>query len=165
MPLVTERPVVSAIADVLFERLETLVAAPIGEIVVPGVVRPTKLGTYTPEHLLIVLTRGESVRVPELDCPGNPPAVCRRQTFGVRVHIAPSEKDATPIELYEDVAEAEIHKAVTGTAAWHTFGGNAINAEIGIVERISGDGGYDGISIPVLVTYRADEDDPYQVRM
>lgn len=165
MPLVTERPVVSLIADELFRRLETLVAVPIEDIVIKGVIRPTRLGTYMPEHCLIVLTRGDSVRVPDLDCPGNPPAVAMMQTFNVRCHIAPSEKDPTPVERYEDVITAIIHQAVTTGTDWHRFDANAIDAMVEPTESISGDGGYDGINIPVNVIYRTDEGDPYTVRM
>ena len=130
-----------------------------------NVVRPTKLATYTPQHGLIVLTRGEVSRVTELDCPGNPPAVAFQQTFSIRVHIAPSEKDTTPIEVYEDVMEAEIHKAIVNdSATWHTFGELAMNADIGAQQTVVSDGGYDGMAIPLTVTYRVTEGDPYTVR-
>jgi hypothetical protein len=164
MPLITERPVVSKISDELFARLETLVHVPNDAFVFRGCVRPSKLATYTPEHALIVLTRGENVRMPELDCPGNPPSIAYQQTFLIRVHLAPSEKDATPIERYEDVAEAEIHRAVRTDGTWHTFGNNAINAQFGALQTAVSDGGYDGVSIPIDVTYRVSEGNPYTVR-
>jgi hypothetical protein len=130
-----------------------------------NVVRPTKLATYTPQHGLIVLTRGEVSRVTELDCPGNPPAVAFQQTFSIRVHIAPSEKDTTPVEVYEDVMEAEIHRAIVNDAAtWHTFGDLAINADLGAQQTVVSDGGYDGIAVPLAVTFRVTEGDPYTVR-
>jgi hypothetical protein len=129
------------------------------------VVRPTKLATYTPQHGLIVLTRGEVSRVTELDCPGNPPAVAFQQTFSIRVHIAPSEKDTTPVEVYEDVMEAEIHKAIVNdSATWHTFGDLAINADLGAQQTVVSDGSYDGIAVPLTVTFRITEGDPYTVR-
>lgn len=164
MPLVTERPVLSKIADELYRRLETLIAVPIGDVIIKGVIRPTRLGTYTPEHLLLVLTRGENVRVPELDCPGNPPAIARQQTFHVRCHIAPSERDETPVERYEDTCEAAIVQAVTDANLWHKFDGNAVNAVIEATESISGDGGYDALVVPIVVTYRTDENNPYNAR-
>jgi len=110
------------------------------------------------------LTRGEIVRVNDLDCPGNPPSVAYMQTFLIRVHIAPSEKDTTPIELYEDVAEAEIHRAIRNDDTWYTFNENAINADFGPQQTATSDGGYDGIAIPLMVTYRVAEGDPYTVR-
>jgi hypothetical protein len=103
--------------------------------------------------------------VTELDCPGNPPAVAFQQTFSIRVHIAPSEKDTTPVEVYEDVMEAEIHKAIVNDAAtWHTFGDLAINADIGAQQTVVSDGSYDGIAVPLAVTFRITEGDPYTVR-
>ena len=164
MPLVVDRPVISLISDELFARLETLVSVPNDGIVIVGVVRPTRIGNYTPTHLLIVQTKGESVRVPESDCPGNPPAVAYSQTFNVRCHIAPSEKDPTPVERYEEVIEAAIHKAVRNTSLWHRFAGQSFNAEIMASEMVTGEGGYEGINVPVVVTYRHDEGNPYNVR-
>lgn len=164
MSLVTEKPVVSLISDELFRRLETLVSEPNDAFTFAGVVRPAKLATYTPEHSLIVVTRGEVARISELDCPGNPPAAAYRQTFLIRVHIAPSEKDETPIEQYEDVAEAEVIKAICSGPQWHTFGGLAINSVIESSQLSVSDGGYDGIAIPVQVTYRVTEGNPYEVR-
>ena len=114
--------------------------------------------------MLIVLTRGEVARITELDCPGNPPAICYQQTFLIRVHVAPSEKDETPIEFYEDVAEAEIVKAIRTNTTWHTFDGNSINAQFETVQTVTSDGGYDGIMIPLQVVYRISEGDPYTVR-
>jgi hypothetical protein len=164
MSVIIEKPIVTQISDEIFTRLETLITEPNDAFTFVDVVRPTKLATYTPAHGLIVLTRGEIARVTELDCPGNPPAIAWMQTFLIRVHIAPSEKDPTPIELYEDVAEAAIHKALRTSGTWHTFGGIAINADFGAQQTATSDGGYDGIAVPVMVTFRVSEGDPYTVR-
>lgn len=164
MSLITERPIVSKISDEIFARLETLVSIPNDAFTFSDVIRPTKLATYEPSHALIVLTRGEVTRVTELDCPGNPPAIAYQQTFLIRVHIAPSEKDLTPVEFFEDVAEAEIHKAIRTNATWHNMDGNAINADFQAMQTVTADGGYDGIMIPLAVTYRISEGDPYTVR-
>ena len=164
MSLAIQAPVVSLISDEIFARLQDLASSSVGPYSFTGVERPRKLATYTPHHGLIVLTRGESVRLNELDCPGNPPAIAWQQTFLIRVHIAPSEKDPTPIERYEDVSEAEIIKAIRIDGTWHTFCGNAINADFGPVQTATSDGGYEGIAIPLVVTYRVAEDDPYAVR-
>ena len=165
MPIAGQTPVVSRISDEIFARLQTLVSGAAGAYEFVNVVRPTKLATYTPQHGLIVLTRGEVVRVPEIDCPGNPPAVGWRQTFLIRLHIAPSERDTQPVEVYEDIMEAEIHRAiVTDAATWHTFGDLAIVADLEPQQTVTSDGSYDGIAIPLSVTYRVTEGDPYTVR-
>jgi hypothetical protein len=165
MSVTLQTPVVSRISDEIFARLQALVSGSAGAYSFANVVRPTKLATYTPQHGLIVLTRGKVSRVTELDCPGNPPAIAFQQTFSIRVHIAPSEKDTTPVEVYEDVMEAEIHKAIVNDAAtWHTFGNLAINADLGAQQTVVSDGGYDGIAVPLDVTFRVTEGDPYTVR-
>lgn len=157
-------PVVSLISNEICARLQGLVTAEISSYKFVDVVRPTKLATYTPQNGLIVLIRGDVTRLPELDCPGNPPAVAMQQTFLVKVHIAPSEHDTTPVDLFEDVVESEIHKALTDPDNWHTFGGYAINAHIQATATVTSDGGYDGIAVPVQVVYRTVEGDPYTVR-
>lgn len=164
MSVITEKPVITKISDEIFARLETLITEPNDAFTFAGVIRPTKLAQYTPEPGLIVLTRGDVVRVNELDCPGNPPAIAYQQTFLIHVHIAPSEKDTTPVELYEDVAEAAVIKAIRNSGTWHTFDGNAINADFDAKQTSTGDGGYIGIAVPLIVTYRVSESDPYQVR-
>lgn len=164
MSIITEKPVIASISDELVDRLTTLITEPNDAFTFSGVERPTKLATYTPSHGLIVLVRGDSERLTDLDCPGNPPAIAYRQTFLVVVHIAPSEKDVTPLEQYEDVAEAAVVKAVRNGNTWHTFGGYAINADFGAQVTATNDGGYCGISVPVFVTYRVSESDPYTVR-
>lgn len=164
MSVITEKPIITKISDEIYSRLEALVAVPNDAFTFCDVVRPSKIATYTPRHAMIVLTRGDVSRVTDLDCPGNPPAVAYQQTFLIRVHLAPSEKDTTPIEYYEDVAEAEIIKAIRTSSTWHTFDGNAINAEFAAVQTATSDGGYDGIAVPLVVTYRVSESDPYTAR-
>lgn len=165
MSVTYQMPVISRIADEVYSRLLALVSNDNGPYEFTNVVRPTKLATYSPENGLIVLTRGDYVRVPDLDCPGNPPAMAWQQTFLIRVHIAPSERDDIPVDFYEDIAEAEIHKAIRTTATWHTFDGNAINADFEARQTATRDGGYDGIAVPLLVTYRTEEGDLYTTRL
>lgn len=165
MPVIdADKPVVSKISDEIVARLETLCGIDTGIISFQGVERTTRLSTYVPKHGLIVVTRGEVVRVPEMDCIGNPPAIAYRQTFLIRVHIAPSEHDTTPVEYYEDAAEAWIHTAIRNGDTWHQFDGNAINAEFGPQLNDSNDGGYMGIAVPVEVMYRVTEGNPFEVR-
>jgi hypothetical protein len=164
MSLVTERPIVAKIADELFARLETLVDSPDEPIAIVEVVRPLRLGDYTPLDRQIVLTRGDRERVEDLDCPGNPPANAWAQVFNIRITIAPSEKDTTPIELYEDALQASVVKAVASPDMWWTFGGNAVDAAWQTPERVELDGGFGGINVPITITFRVSENDPYAVR-
>ena len=140
MPVTEAKPIVSIISDEILCRLQVLTGTSFGAYEYPKVVRPTKLATYVPQHGSVILTRGDVERVNALDCPGNPPAIAQQQTFLIRVHIAPSENDATAVEVYEDLAEAAIHRALTDATTWHTFGGYAINAEIGSAQTTTSDG-------------------------
>ena len=164
MPITARAPVLTLISNELLERLQALITSSAAAYLFSDVVRPAKLATYTPKHGLIVLTRGEQSRVPEMDCPGNPPAIAWQQTFVIRVHVAPSEKDETPLELFEDLAQAEIITAIRNSDTWHTFNGNAIDAQFEPMVPTTSDGGYDGVAVPVNVVYRVAEDDPYTVR-
>jgi hypothetical protein len=67
MSLTLQSPVVSRISDEIFARLQALVSGSAGAYSFVDVVRPTKLATYTPQHGLIVLTRGEVSRLTEID--------------------------------------------------------------------------------------------------
>ena len=165
MPVIdADKPVVSKISDEIVARLEAICGIDTGIISFQDVERTTRLSQYVPKHGLIVVTRGELVRVPELDYIGNPPAVAFQQTFMIRVHISPSEHDTTPIEFYEDAAEAWISTAIRTDETWHQFGGNAINAEIGAQQTMSDDGGYRGMAVPLDVTFRVSEGNLFEVR-
>lgn len=164
MSLTLQAPVVTRISDEIVERLQVLIAGDDIAYQFKDVIRPTRLAQYAPEHGLIVLTRGEVARQPEVDCPGNPPAIGYKQTFLIRVHVAPSELDETPLETIEDVMEAAIHNAIRNDADWHTFGGIAIHADLGAQMTMTADGGYNGFAVPLDVTYRISEGDPYTAR-
>lgn len=165
MSVTLQRPIVTLISEEIERRLQTLIGGDAGTYTFTDVVRPTRLAQHTPKHGMIVLTRGDITRVAELDCPGNPPANAYRQIFLIKVHIAPSENDTTPVEVYEDDAEAQILAAIRTDGTWHTFDSNAINADFGAqMIAASSDGSYDGITIPLYVTFRIAEGDHYTAR-
>lgn len=148
----------------LFDRLQKLTAQYSVYSPVSEVIRPTRLGGYTPKHLQIVLTKGDDERAAELDCPGNPPAEAHRQIFNIRCHILPSEKDPTPVDEYCEVLEADVKRVVTDVTRWECFAGNAITAEWLATENVDSDGSSDGINVPIAITYRTDENNPFNVR-
>ena len=158
-------PVVEQIADVIVTRLVALQNDINAEVAVSEVVRPTRFANYTPKDNQIVITQGDNERVPELDHPGNPPATARRQRFNIRLHVMPSEKDTTAVDEHVNLFAAEVMQAITTPqATWHNFGALAIDAEFDSHEPIDSDGSFDGVNIPLLVTYRTSENDPYTVR-
>jgi len=164
MQITAALPVLTRITEELFDRLNRLAAGYSDFTYVYEVVRPTRLAQYTPRHLQIIVVKGERERMPDHDCPGNPPAIAYRQRFDIRCHVLPSEKDTTPIDRYCEVFESDVVKTVCDASQWHTFGGNAINAEFDVADAIVSDGGIGGVNLPLLVTYRHDEGNPYNVR-
>lgn len=168
MPVTAIRPIRERIAAELFDRLALLTAGYSAYTPVVEVIRPTRLGGFTPKHLQIVLTLGPEEIDEELSCPGNPPSVARRQTFNIRCHVLPSEKDPTIADEITTTMVADVIKVVCDesviTAPWHTMGGLAINSEWQAQETIDADGSYVGANIPLAVTYKTDEGNPYNLR-
>ena len=166
MPVVSARPISEQIATKLFDRIHLLAADFTASTSVSEVIRPVRMGGFTPKHLQIVVTQSDPEEVPELFVPGNPPAIAYRQRFNIRCHIMPSEKDPTPFDEYANTMTADVVKAVTHVGAtWFTFDGLAIDARWESREFIDADGGVDGINVPLSITYRTSEYDPYAVRV
>jgi len=134
---------------------------------VTEVVRPTRRGeNWQRKHLGIGVLQGDSVRVPENDHPGNPPAICYSVGFDLVGVIRDSVDEEDPKAVNENAMAAAIVKAITVPAlTWHQFDGNAINAEIGDTQiALSSDGEFNAVTIPLRVIYRVSENDPYTVR-
>lgn len=164
MPVANLTPVIERIAEVLADRLETLTIAGTEQTTVSEVVRPTRLGTWTPQDNQIVLTIGQTVRVPELDCPGNPPAECVDTMYLINCHVLPSERDDTSKAAFINRFVADVRKAVCNpTSQWHTFGQLAFDARFGDWESIN-DTSFDGAQIPLTIRYRTDEGNLYSIR-
>lgn len=167
MPI-TDLPILERIAVELFNRLERVAEGnrlPDANLV--EVLRSKRLGDWTPQHLQIVLTQDNPVFNDGASHPGNPPAIAYDVTFNVRVHLMPSEKDPTPIDTYINILAADITMALTTDVGshWYDFNDLAVDAHIGGVEQIDSEGGVDGFNLPIVVTYRHSEDNPYEVRL
>jgi hypothetical protein len=155
------------IADEIESRLLQITSGDEFEIDVSEVVRPTRRGeNWQRKHLGIGILQQSSERVTELDCPGNPPAICYAVTFEIVGVCRDSIGEQDPKSINENALAAAIVKAITTPApTWHNFNGVAINAEIGEIEvASSGDGEMNSVTIPFRVFYRVSENDPYTVR-
>ena len=157
MPVEETDPVVERIATVLYDRLNASDAF-------DEVIRPTRMGGFTPNHLQVVLTQDDPTEVPELFLPGNPPAIAFAQRFNIRCHVIPSERDPVSVDKYVNAMTANVVKAVCVDSNWHTFGSRSLDATWESRENIDSDGGPDGINIPLTITYRTSELDPYALR-
>jgi hypothetical protein len=156
--------VLESISVELARRLNLLVDQTTYNTNVCEVIRPTRLGTWTPQHLQIVLTKGAEEVVDELSYPGNPPSVARRQTFNIRCHVMTDEQDTDAVETVINTFAADIVKVVCTEANWYQFGGLSITAEWLSPEDVQADGGVDGVNVPLAIIYRTSEGDPYTVR-
>ena len=156
--------VLESISVELLRRLRLLVDQTTYDTNVVEVIRPTRLGTWTPQHLQIVLTQGPEEVVDELSYPGNPPSVARRQTFNIRCHVMTDEQDTEAVETVINTFAADIVKVVCTEANWYQFASLSINAEWLPVEDIQADGGVDGVNVTIAILYRTIEGDTYTVR-
>ena len=121
-------------------------------------------GNWTPKNLQICVVRKSPERTPELDYPGNPPALAYKMTVNLRLHVMQSEVDSdNNSELLSGFA-ADVHECVCGVANWYQWDSKAINTEFGTTEYPSPSGSFDVAVIPLIVTYRHSEGDPYEVR-
>ena len=155
--------IVEQIYEVLVDRLEAMLDNDTYDIGIVEVIRPTRVGEFTPRDRQVLVVQGDDERVNELDIPGNPPGIARRQTFNVRCHLMPDE---TSGEDVVNQAAADIIKAITTpNATWHTMNGLAMDSEIGKFEYVNFDGGPDGVNVPVSVTYRVSEYSPFVSRI
>ena len=157
------------IAVEIVTRLEAITVANGYAFNVAEVVRPSRKGhNWDRAHLGVGVLQSDSERVPELDCPGNPPALCYRVTFNLECVCKDSEIDS-PTAAHatnENEMAATVIKALTvGGNTWHTMDGNAIDTEIGTHQPFtSSEGEMNGVMIPIAVLYRVDENNPYNVR-
>lgn len=157
--------VVESIAEVLYQRLCNLVNNTTYNTKVTEVIRPKRLEQRTIKDRQIIMVDGSHDRVPELDHEGNPPAEAWRITFNLYLHVQNDERKCEPVDKVVHTFAADVKKAVCSVdSRWHTFGENAIDATWQSMESIQSDGSFDGVNIPIAITYRVDEDDPYQVR-
>lgn len=156
--------VIEEITAVLIDRLETLIDS-VEETTVSEVIQPTRLGTWTPRDLQIVVVQANPELVPELMCPGNPPAEAWRQVFNLYLHLKPSETDDEPSDPKLNRFVADVRKVVCQPqTTWHNFDGWSIDANWLTMDNIDSGEGIDGINVPLAITYRTDQNNPYQVR-
>jgi len=164
MSITLTEPILERITSEIMDRLQLLVVGT-DQWKALEVIRPTRLAEYTPKHRQIVLLVGDEEDVEELMRPGNPPAVAKMQTYNIVCNLLPSELDPTPIETYEARVVSEVKIAITQAGTqWHNFNGLAVNAEFGASRAIDASGSVAGVIVPLMVTYRTSEWNPYQAR-
>ena len=149
------------------EQIATELETRLGNITnVTEVVRATVKGGYKVQNHQVVLAFSDLERVPELSQPGNPPATAWVQRFNVHCHIVQSETATESAdELISTMAADAIIAMATSSDVhpWQTFGGLAIDAQFEAQENLESEN-FDGVNVPIAITFRTDEDNPYTAR-
>jgi len=160
--LVSER-----IANTIVARLQNITTANGYTFDVESVTRPNaKANDWRPRHHCIIMQQSSTSRIEELDCPGNPPAICYETTFNIFGFTLPSDHDTSAVAIEVNEMEAAMKKAVVDNSVhWVFMDGLSIFAEFGSSQPyISGEGDNQGLQLPLSVTYRVSELDPTEVR-
>lgn len=158
-------PVAERIAVVVKTRLGLIDGTGSYQTTAAGVQRPQRIATFQPKDFLLVVTQQDITKIPELSGPGNPPSTAWSLPFEIAGILRQSETDSTPSDTYKNKFWADVVKALTSVTNWHSFGGLAINADIGDVqEHTDGESGDRGFKLILTVTFRTSELDPTEVR-
>lgn len=163
-------PIPELIADEVVERLEAISIQDGFSFTVEFVTRPNRLGTnFTPKPYGMLVILGDNQRNADMDHPGNPPAIAYDLTVMVKCFANASTTGTDSHNLRSNEMIAAAIKAIanpdTSPSTWYTLGGNAINAEFGDIEYFSSpEGDHAGAVLPLVVTYRVSETDPFTVR-
>ena len=154
------------IAVEILRRLKTVVVEEDQHTRLAEVYRVNRDATdWTPENNAIVLVQGSASRLPELDCPGNPPANAYQLELAVVGFIRQSDREelADRSEVNQLVALAK--RSITPASNWYTFGGICHDAEFGdVTPFVPSNGSLAGASVQLNVAYKVSELDPFLVR-
>ena len=119
----------------------------------------------TPRDKQIQIKQGTSAYNRAMSHGGNPPAIAYDVVYMLHCFVRNSDSDATASATSENDFDAAVKKSVCSVSDWYNFGGKAIIADWGNAKPyISAEGEHAGITIPLVVTYRVSETDPYTAR-
>ncbi len=149
-------PVIELIAEKIRERLELTADS-------QSSIRPLRINDDAAGDYKITLTQGGQNENVDLSCQGNPPALAFDQVFIISGELRPSEESQISIDTYRNRFAADITLALTSESNWHNWGGLAIDTRLGTVAfRQTAEASW--LEMRILVRYRVNENDPYQVR-
>jgi hypothetical protein len=142
-------PIIELIAEEIRQRLESV-------DLVDSVVRPRRINTEPCGDRKITLTQGARTRNLALGYPSVRPVVAFNQVFVIAGELRPSETEDVSIDTLRNRFDSEIRKALSKDVDWYTFGGYAINSDIG-VPRFVRSAESVSIQVDLLVQYRHPE--------
>jgi len=165
-------PVIETIAVEVVARLETITTGNGFEFTAESVNRPRRIDRdLTIRNLTIVVDQADDVENDEHSYPGNPPAQGYDTTFNIYGFVRESDDATTSPAVTENQMTAAIKKAITEDSSWHNWDGNAINSRWGAAEYFSEGQNlpftnvdHNGVMVPLIVSYRVSELDPFSVR-
>lgn len=158
-------PIPELIALKLVERLEAITVFNGYAFDVAEVTRPNRFGTNTNyRHLGIIVEQLNATRNTLIDIPGNPPAIGWNQEFAIRC-LTRDRQEEDGHAINENEMAANTLKAITSVDNWWTMNGNAIDMQIGDLQPFESPiGELNGLTIPLVVSYRVNENNPFAVR-
>lgn len=121
-------------------------------------------GHWTPKHWQICVVKRTPERATELDYPGNPPALAFRMRVNLRLHVQQSEVDGENNSELVSQFLADVHQCICQPANWYQWNAKAVNTEFETIELLNPTGGFDAALVPLVITYRHSEGDPFEVR-
>lgn len=159
-------PIPELIAIEIESRLNTILKENGYAFDVSEVVRPSRRGeNWLHKHFGIGILQSAAERNPELDCPGNPPAIAYDLAFELQCVCRDSANSVAAHATSENEIAAAAQKAIASPNQWHTMGGYCSNSEFGSLTPFSSpEGEMDGVMLPLVVTYRVSETNPFEVR-
>lgn len=160
------KPVDEQIAEEIVSRLSAVVVTVDAQTLLAEVYRVNRdASDWTPENNSIVVKQTTATRFPEMDCPGNPPAVAYQLEFALVSFTRQPDREENADEAAINMFAALVRKAITNGSDWYTFGGLAFDAEVGeIVPFITENGAHAGAVQQLMVRFKVSELDPFVVR-
>ena len=162
--------VIENIATEIVRRLQRITVANGYTFDVANVQRADRLGTaIVLENYLVLVVQQDSQPNEELSHPGNPPAIAFDATFNIHCFVRESDREESVMSTTSNEMAGQAMKAITNETIapnkWWQMAGNAIVSEFGTIGPYSeSDGVNAGVTLPLIVSYRISETDPYEVR-
>lgn len=162
------KPLPELIAEEIVSRLQGITIEDGYPFTVPSVDRVQRgAKDWTPRNLAIAVEQSDENENLQQSHPGNPPAAAYDVVYRLHAFVRPSDRTVPDTaQTTENAMVASIKQAITAAGhRWHTFGEVAIDARWGSTSRfVSAEGDHAGITMTLIVTYRASETDPYESR-
>ena len=120
---------------------------------------------WRPRNYSIAVEQGSDSENDEQTHGGNPAAIAYDLTFEIHGFIRESDTSTTASDATENAMVAAIKLALAGETNWHNWDGNATNTHWGSTQPfVSREGDHSGVTVPLTVTYRISENDPFTAR-